>query len=295
MASHPCTCSCLTCSPRQRPSLAPPQPWDCQTRTTSLFMTGRASLPRLEHGGAHNEPMIIHWSIVLDSSVVFGSATFCAGKRGLFATTPPVSPMLYHPAQAIQRGFGTPLLYSCCMCTFSQYVVLPAGWAPPGKHLYRMYSYTICTPVLHVYLYCMYTSTVCIPVLYVYLFRMYTCTVCTPSCRMFRVFGHDAVSVLEGGLPLWQSLGLPAETAPSEDAEARHRASLEAVAEAYSGKGGSNAGGFKASLRPELVLGQKEVGRGTLVCVLFCERTDFLTRLGAFHVRKKHPRQCCHR
>lgn len=35
-----------------------------------------------------------------------------------------------------------------------------------------------------------------------------------PRARwMFRVFGHRAVSILEGGLPRWQALGLPTQTA----------------------------------------------------------------------------------
>lgn len=84
------------------------------------------------------------------------------------------------------------------------------------------------------------------------------------SCRMFRAFGHEAVSVLEGGLPLWQSQGLPLEIAPSDDAEARHRASLEAVADVYGGRAG--AGDLKAVLRPDLVLSQKEVRGGGMNC-----------------------------
>jgi len=55
--------------------------------------------------------------------------------------------------------------------------------------------------------------------------------------------------------------GPPLEIAPSDEAEARHRASLEAVEGAYKGQGGASApGGFTAALRPELVLSQKEVG-----------------------------------
>lgn len=39
------------------------------------------------------------------------------------------------------------------------------------------------------------------------------------ACRawwMFRVFGHDRVRVLNGGLPLWRSEGYPANTAPPQ-------------------------------------------------------------------------------
>jgi thiosulfate/3-mercaptopyruvate sulfurtransferase len=48
---------------------------------------------------------------------------------------------------------------------------------------------------------------------------------------MFRVFGHDAVFVLDGGLPTWQAAGFPVTSAPPETAQ----------------------GSFAASFRPELV------------------------------------------
>eukprot|EP00245_Coleochaete_scutata_P018575 TRINITY_DN9746_c0_g1_i1.p1 TRINITY_DN9746_c0_g1~~TRINITY_DN9746_c0_g1_i1.p1 ORF type:complete len:412 (+),score=48.16 TRINITY_DN9746_c0_g1_i1:282-1517(+) len=35
---------------------------------------------------------------------------------------------------------------------------------------------------------------------------------------MFRVFGHDRVRVLEGGLPKWRSAGLPTDTVPADNA-----------------------------------------------------------------------------
>lgn len=55
---------------------------------------------------------------------------------------------------------------------------------------------------------------------------------------MFRLFGHDKVAVLDGGMPKWQAEGRPMETGPAKP------------------RPGTD---FKATLRPELVKSRDEV------------------------------------
>lgn len=54
---------------------------------------------------------------------------------------------------------------------------------------------------------------------------------------MFRLFGHDNVSVLDGGLPAWKSAGLPIETGPAVCASTQ----------------------FQARLRPELIRSREQI------------------------------------
>lgn len=56
---------------------------------------------------------------------------------------------------------------------------------------------------------------------------------------MFRLFGHDAVSVLDGGLPAWRAGGFPAESGPASIAPAK----------------------FKAVLRPNLIRRRDDVSK----------------------------------
>jgi thiosulfate/3-mercaptopyruvate sulfurtransferase len=56
---------------------------------------------------------------------------------------------------------------------------------------------------------------------------------------LLRVFGHDAVSVLDGGLPAWKAAGHPVESGPVDTAPAR----------------------FTARFRPELVADKAQVRR----------------------------------
>lgn len=55
---------------------------------------------------------------------------------------------------------------------------------------------------------------------------------------MFRVFGHDAVAVLDGGLPKWRAEGRPTESGPANRPA---------------------AGRFEARFRPELVRGRDDL------------------------------------
>eukprot|EP00897_Mesotaenium_endlicherianum_P006268 jgi/Mesen1/566/ME000107S10805 len=74
----------------------------------------------------------------------------------------------------------------------------------------------------------------------------------------FRVFGHDKVWVLEGGLPAWQGRGYPLETRPSEEGQQKTLAAVESVAAAYrtppaQGEGPATGGSFQAKLQPHLI------------------------------------------
>lgn len=51
---------------------------------------------------------------------------------------------------------------------------------------------------------------------------------------MFRVFGHDKVWVLDGGLPQWRSSGYDVESSASSDAILKANAAREAVEKVYS-------------------------------------------------------------
>ncbi|WVZ77775.1 hypothetical protein U9M48_025600 [Paspalum notatum var. saurae] len=54
--------------------------------------------------------------------------------------------------------------------------------------------------------------------------------------RMFRVFGHKNVWVLDGGLPQWQASGFDLERVSSDDAILKSKAANKAVERVYSGE-----------------------------------------------------------
>ena len=53
---------------------------------------------------------------------------------------------------------------------------------------------------------------------------------------MFRVFGHDKVWVLDGGLPQWRASGYDVESSASSDAIVKARAAGEAIEKVYQGQ-----------------------------------------------------------
>ena len=54
--------------------------------------------------------------------------------------------------------------------------------------------------------------------------------------RMFRVFGHDKVWVLDGGLPRWRASGYDVESSASSDAILKASAASEAIEKVYQGQ-----------------------------------------------------------
>lgn len=54
--------------------------------------------------------------------------------------------------------------------------------------------------------------------------------------RMFRVFGHNKVWVLDGGLPQWQASGFDLESASPDDAVLKSKAANKAVETVYNGE-----------------------------------------------------------
>ncbi|KAG6407316.1 hypothetical protein SASPL_130304 [Salvia splendens] len=52
---------------------------------------------------------------------------------------------------------------------------------------------------------------------------------------MFRVFGHDKIWVLDGGLPRWRALGFDVQSNSSNDAILKANAAYEAIEEVYKG------------------------------------------------------------
>lgn len=54
--------------------------------------------------------------------------------------------------------------------------------------------------------------------------------------RMFRVFGHDRVWVLDGGLPRWRASGYDVESSASSDAILKASAATEAIEKVYKGQ-----------------------------------------------------------
>lgn len=69
---------------------------------------------------------------------------------------------------------------------------------------------------------------------------------------MFRVFGHDKVWVLDGGLPQWRSSGYDVESSASSDAILKANAAREAVEKVYSGQP-TGPTTFEAKLQPHLL------------------------------------------
>lgn len=69
---------------------------------------------------------------------------------------------------------------------------------------------------------------------------------------MFRVFGHNKVCVLDGGLPQWRASGYDVESSASGDAVLKVSAASEAIEKVYRGHlVGSSA--FETKLQPHLV------------------------------------------
>ncbi|XP_066355344.1 thiosulfate/3-mercaptopyruvate sulfurtransferase 1, mitochondrial-like isoform X2 [Miscanthus floridulus] len=69
---------------------------------------------------------------------------------------------------------------------------------------------------------------------------------------MFRVFGHDKVWVLDGGLPQWRASGYDVESSASSDAILKASAAVEAIEKVYQGQLVGPAT-FEAKLQPHLL------------------------------------------
>ncbi|KAJ0975799.1 hypothetical protein J5N97_017764 [Dioscorea zingiberensis] len=69
---------------------------------------------------------------------------------------------------------------------------------------------------------------------------------------MFRVFGHEKVCVLDGGLPQWRASGYDVESSASGDAVLKASAASEAIEKIYSGQSVSPTT-FDAKLQPHLI------------------------------------------
>ncbi|KAL6643799.1 hypothetical protein ACP70R_018565 [Stipagrostis hirtigluma subsp. patula] len=69
---------------------------------------------------------------------------------------------------------------------------------------------------------------------------------------MFRVFGHDKVWVLDGGLPQWRAAGYDVESSASSDAILNASAAREAIDDVYQGKSVLHWI-FEAKLQPHLL------------------------------------------
>ncbi|CAH8381321.1 unnamed protein product [Eruca vesicaria subsp. sativa] len=69
---------------------------------------------------------------------------------------------------------------------------------------------------------------------------------------MFRVFGHEKVWVLDGGLPRWRASGYDVESSASSDAILKANAASEVVEKIYQGQSSSPVT-FKTKFQPHLV------------------------------------------
>ncbi|XP_062202234.1 thiosulfate/3-mercaptopyruvate sulfurtransferase 2-like [Phragmites australis] len=69
---------------------------------------------------------------------------------------------------------------------------------------------------------------------------------------MFRVFGHDKVWVLDGGLPQWRAAGYDVESSASSDAILKASAAREAIEKVYQGQS-VGPSTFEAKLQPHLL------------------------------------------
>ncbi|CAL4905223.1 unnamed protein product [Urochloa decumbens] len=69
---------------------------------------------------------------------------------------------------------------------------------------------------------------------------------------MFRVFGHDKVWVLDGGLPQWRASGYDVESSASSDAILKASAAGEAIEKVYQGQPVGPLT-FEAKLQPHLI------------------------------------------
>lgn len=75
---------------------------------------------------------------------------------------------------------------------------------------------------------------------------------------MFRVFGHDNIVVLDGGLPQWRSSGFDIETTTSKESMIRIQGASEAVQKTYQGQQIATAA-FKTSFQSHHVWSLEEV------------------------------------
>ncbi|XAR56915.1 3-mercaptopyruvate sulfurtransferase [Bertholletia excelsa] len=75
---------------------------------------------------------------------------------------------------------------------------------------------------------------------------------------MFRVFGHDRVWVLDGGLPRWRASGFDVESSASSDAILKASAAREAVVKVYNGQPVGPIT-FQTKFRPHLVWSVEQI------------------------------------
>ncbi|XP_022149286.1 thiosulfate/3-mercaptopyruvate sulfurtransferase 1, mitochondrial-like [Momordica charantia] len=75
---------------------------------------------------------------------------------------------------------------------------------------------------------------------------------------MFRVFGHDRVWVLDGGLPRWRTLGYDVESSASGDAILKATAASEAIERVYQGQAVGPIT-FQTKFQPHLVWNLEKV------------------------------------
>ncbi|KAG5546888.1 hypothetical protein RHGRI_018901 [Rhododendron griersonianum] len=122
---------------------------------------------------------------------------------------------------------------------------------------------------------------------------------------MFRVFGHDRVWVLDGGLPRWRASGYDVESSASGDAILKASAASEAIEKVYHGQAVGPIT-FEAKFQPHLVWTLEQVGKvvdlvtGTLTghCGSYIFKQDpqiHLNELTAQQARHSEPNlQCQH-
>ncbi|KAL1556047.1 threonyl-tRNA synthetase [Salvia divinorum] len=74
---------------------------------------------------------------------------------------------------------------------------------------------------------------------------------------MFRVFGHEKIWVLDGGLPRWRALGFDVQSISSNDAIVKANAAYEAIEEVY--KGNMVPITFQTKFQPHLLWMMEQV------------------------------------
>ncbi|KAL7593170.1 thiosulfate/3-mercaptopyruvate sulfurtransferase 1, mitochondrial isoform X1 [Lactuca sativa] len=79
---------------------------------------------------------------------------------------------------------------------------------------------------------------------------------------MFRVFGHDRVWVLDGGLPMWRASGFDVESSASSDAILKASAASEAIEKVYHGQAVGPVT-FQTKYQPHLVWTLEQVKKNT--------------------------------
>ncbi|CAN0901925.1 Thiosulfate/3-mercaptopyruvate sulfurtransferase 1, mitochondrial [Linum grandiflorum] len=77
---------------------------------------------------------------------------------------------------------------------------------------------------------------------------------------MFRVFGHDKVWVLDGGLPKWRASGFDVESSASSDTILKASAASEAIHKVYQGQAVGPVT-FETKFQPQLVWTLEQVQR----------------------------------